>query len=62
MWVGNGGSGRGGLFMSPAGLYIDENDKVYVVDSLNKRIQVYQYLSEKWKKDHPEEYNKYLNK
>jgi sugar lactone lactonase YvrE len=48
--------------MSPAGLYIDENDKVYVVDTLNKRIQVYQYLSEKWKKDHPEEYNKYLKR
>jgi len=61
-FVGVGGWGGGGLFMSPSGLYIDENDKIYVVDVLNKRVQVFQYLSEKWKKEHPEEYTKYQAK
>jgi len=31
-------------FSFPAGLYVDEKDRLYVVDTLNKRVQVYQYL------------------
>jgi len=31
-------------FSFPTGLYVDEKDRVYVVDTLNRRIQVYQYL------------------
>lgn len=31
-------------FSLPQGLYIDEQDRLYVVDTLNRRIQVYQYL------------------
>lgn len=56
--VGRGGGGPG-EFMLPAGLYVDENDRIYVVDSGNLRVQMFQYLSEKWKKGHPEEYLKY---
>ena len=56
-----GGAGvDAGYFQLPAGLYVDENDTVYVVDQLNSRVQVYQYLSEQWKKAHPEGYKKYL--
>lgn len=56
-----GGAGNApGAFYLPAGLYVDEQDRVFVVDSLNYRVQVFQYLSEKWKKEHPEEYRKYL--
>jgi hypothetical protein len=39
---------------------VDEHDKIYVVDSLNNRVQEFQYLSEQWKKEHPDQYNKYL--
>jgi hypothetical protein len=41
-------------------MYIDEQDKIYVADSLNKRVVVFQYMSEAWKQAHPEEFNKYL--
>jgi len=27
----------------PAGLFIDRNDRIYVADSLNRRVQVYRY-------------------
>lgn len=33
-------------FLVPQGIFIDQNDRVYVVDQLNKRIQIFQYLSE----------------
>jgi len=39
-----GGHGTApGEFQLPAGLAIDANDRVYVVDSYNRRVQVYRY-------------------
>ena len=39
------GNGTGeGEFQMPAGLQIDKKDRVYVVDSYNRRIQVFQYF------------------
>jgi len=38
--------GRGtalGQFQLPTGLFIDQNDRVYVADSYNHRIQIFQY-------------------
>ncbi len=37
---------RPGQFWLPAGIAIDGNDRIYVADQYNKRINVYQYLSE----------------
>jgi DNA-binding beta-propeller fold protein YncE len=55
-----GGYGTGpGRFKLPLGLSFDEADRLFVADSMNGRVQVYQYLSDQWKKDHPEEYAKY---
>ncbi len=45
-------------FYLPAGVYVDESDKIYIVDSFNARVQVFQYVSERWKKEHPDEYRK----
>jgi hypothetical protein len=28
----------------PAGIFIDKRDRIYVADSYNKRIQIFQYL------------------
>lgn len=42
-----------GGFLLPQGIYIDQNDAIYVVDQMNSRIQVFQYLTEKYLKDHP---------
>ena len=40
-----GGHGvRPGEFQLPAGLFIDHDDRVYVVDSFNRRIQVFHYF------------------
>jgi sugar lactone lactonase YvrE len=32
-----------GRFLLPAGLCIDRHDRVYLVDSYNRRVQVFQY-------------------
>jgi hypothetical protein len=31
----------------PAGSYVDSRDRVYVVDQMNRRVQVFQYLGKK---------------
>ena len=40
-----GGSGSGpGSFWLPTGLHVDAEDRVYVADSYNSRVQIFQYL------------------
>lgn len=36
-----------GFFRLPSGLFIDKRDRIYVADQINRRIQMFQYLSEK---------------
>jgi hypothetical protein len=36
-----------GEFQLPSGLFIDHGDKVFVVDSFNRRIQVFQFVGVK---------------
>jgi DNA-binding beta-propeller fold protein YncE len=43
--VGQSGS-RPGEFSLPSGLFIDAANKLYVADSLNGRVQVFQYVSQ----------------
>jgi sugar lactone lactonase YvrE len=50
--VSSGNIGRGG-FQIPQGISIDKNDRIYVADSFNKRIQVFQYLNKRYLADHP---------
>jgi hypothetical protein len=33
----------------PAGMYIDHEDRIYVVEQLTRRVQIFQYISGKWK-------------
>jgi DNA-binding beta-propeller fold protein YncE len=42
-----------GGFYVPHGIYIDHNDRIYVADSLNARFQVFQYMNEKYLREHP---------
>lgn len=42
-----------GGFVLPQDIDIDENDTIYVVDSINKRFQVFQIMNEEWLKEHP---------
>lgn len=42
-----------GGFLVPQDINIDENGTIYVVDSLNRRFQVFQIVDEEWLKRHP---------
>lgn len=42
-----------GGFLLPQGISIDRNDRIYVVDQLNKRFQVFQYMSDSFIAQHP---------
>ena len=44
--VGEPGNGPSKLFL-PSNIYIDENDRIYITDTMNHRIQVIQYLGAK---------------
>jgi DNA-binding beta-propeller fold protein YncE len=41
---GQPGTGMG-EFQLPTGLFIDSSDRVFVVDSHNRRVQVFQYFA-----------------
>lgn len=44
-----------GGFLLPHGIFIDERDKIYVVDQMNGRFQVFQYMNKEYLKEHPVE-------
>jgi sugar lactone lactonase YvrE len=50
---------RGGMTVSaggfnfPNGIYIDQNDTIYVADVFNLRVQLFQYLNEKYLRENP---------
>lgn len=48
----SGNVGRGG-FQIPLGISIDKNDRIYVADSFNRRVQVLQYLNKRYLAEHP---------
>jgi DNA-binding beta-propeller fold protein YncE len=41
-----------GGFMLPQGIAIDKEDRIYVVDQMNRRFQVFQYISDTYLKTH----------
>ncbi|MDO9307904.1 MAG: 6-bladed beta-propeller, partial [Deltaproteobacteria bacterium] len=45
LYVGQEGALPGEL-MLPSAIFIDKNDRIYVSDTFNHRIQIYQYLKE----------------
>jgi sugar lactone lactonase YvrE len=42
-YFGNQGTDKG-EFQLPSGLFIDRDDRIFVVDSYNRRVQVYRYF------------------
>lgn len=44
LYVGSGGSGQPGKFALPAGMHVDKNNRIFVADQYNQRIQMFQYL------------------
>lgn len=55
LFFGGGGSGPG-KFHLMNGLYVDENDRITIADSFSGNIHVFQYVSERWKRENPEKY------
>lgn len=53
IFIGEGGFAPG-RFNSPSGICIDADDRIIVADGMNGRLEILQYMSEKWKKEHPE--------
>jgi DNA-binding beta-propeller fold protein YncE len=56
LFFGNAGYVQPGTFRLIAGIDIDENDKITIADGFTGRVQTFQYLSDKWKLEHPQEY------
>lgn len=42
-----------GGFLMPHGIYIDNKNKIYIADMMNRRIQVFQYITESYLKANP---------
>lgn len=42
-----------GGFLLPNGIYIDQNDRIYIADQYNSRFQVFQYVTEQYLREHP---------
>ena len=42
-----------GGFNAPAGIYIDQNDAIYVVEKLGRSFQIFQYLNSRYLAQHP---------
>jgi hypothetical protein len=45
MAFGEHGTGYGDFWL-PTGIYIDNNDLIYISDSSNRRVQIFKYLKE----------------
>lgn len=50
---GQGSEVKPGGFLLPNGIYIDQNDRIYVVDQYNSRFQLFQYVTEKYLRENP---------
>lgn len=42
-----------GGFLIPQGIDIDQNDRIYIVDQLNRRFHVYQYMNDRYRAQFP---------
>ncbi len=51
--VGAPGTKGIGAMSLPMGLYVDKHDRIYVVDQMNRRFQIFQYMNEVYKKKNP---------
>jgi len=53
LYTGGGKSSHPLDLILPAGIWIDRNDRIYVVDQIGRRFVVWQYLNATYLKDHP---------
>jgi ABC-type xylose transport system substrate-binding protein len=43
--LGKAGNGPGGFYL-PAGAHIDRNNRIFIADQLNLRIQMFEYIGD----------------
>ncbi|MCU7806474.1 MAG: 6-bladed beta-propeller, partial [Candidatus Thiodiazotropha sp. (ex Semelilucina semeliformis)] len=43
--LGGSGTGPGGFYL-PAGAHVDQNNRIFIADQLNLRIQMFEYLGD----------------
>lgn len=53
LFLGGGKSSHPLDLLLPAGIWIDRNDRIYVVDQLSRRFVIWQYLSKTHARSHP---------
>lgn len=46
LYFGDGGSGEPGRFAMAAGIHVDKNNKIFVADQYNRRIQMFEFLDD----------------
>jgi DNA-binding beta-propeller fold protein YncE len=51
--VQQGGKRDMGGFYLPEGIFIDQNDRIYIADFMNHRVQIYQYLNPRYLRANP---------
>ena len=44
---------RPGGFLLPNAIHIDQNDTIYIIDQMNSRFQIFQYVNDKYLREHP---------
>lgn len=60
LFVSGGKTTRRGHFETVGDIYIDEKDRLYMADQRLGVVHVFQYLSDAWKKEHPEDLKSYI--
>jgi DNA-binding beta-propeller fold protein YncE len=46
LYVGTGGSGAPGKFALPAGMHVDKNNRIFIADQYNQRIQMFEFIGD----------------
>jgi sugar lactone lactonase YvrE len=46
LYVGSGGSGAPAKFALPAGMHVDKNNRIFIADQYNQRIQMFEFLGD----------------
>jgi len=46
LYIGSGGSGAPGKFALPAGMHVDKNNRIFIADQYNQRVQMFEFLGD----------------
>ncbi len=46
LYVGSGGSGAPAKFALPAGMHVDKNNRIFIADQYNRRVQMFEFVGD----------------